>query len=438
MSVQAPLTVIENDPGASSAISAQISALGFACTPLQPTADLALSAGGIVVLDAALGQERIEALLNRVHGEDNRFIPVILAGEAGQITTAETVRLVRSGWISLCVPVPFNKAQLDNNIAALSRLSTILDEFLRRAGVLAEFGRTMQSLPAATEISPASTTLLVAGSGRHFQAIETTLSPDVQIASALTPALARDRLAEGGITAMMVDMTADEFAAPMDFVQQVRRDPRYFHLPVILITPAGNSDQDEAFYREGVSDIVHPPLGGGALPVAVLPQMRMALFRQSLKSAYETALSNPVADALTGLYSRGVLLTHLKQMLDQNCRFSVALLSIDNIQDINSQHGYAGGDKIIRQVGKAIELLTRGEDLAARFAGAEFALIMPGTDADDAGTAWRRILAVLRVTSFSPGEAMVTVPVEFRSVTAQPESGDTPESLLERARGRYL
>lgn len=433
------LTVYETGSGIENSTSSQIRTMGYDCRSYQGAegVDRAAPGKGIIVIDAQLEAQAINKLLATVQDASPQFQPVILTGPAGKIYNSDVVGSVRNGQINVCVPVPFHKPQFDNMIRSLARVSNIQEEFTRRAGVLAQFGRSLDQMPVEAEVTPGNATLLVAGSGRQFQAVESALSNDVKVAGALTPSLAMDRLAEGDISAMVIDMSSAEFSDVMEFIRQIRRDARYFHLPLILMPVAGNSDMDDEYFSEGVSDIIHPPFEDYALQISILPLMRIALFRQALKSAYVEARQNPVADALTGLYSRGVFLTQLKQMMDSGVDFSVGLMSIDNIQAINAEHGYAGGDKIIRQIGKAIELLTRGEDLAARFSGAEFAVLMPRTDESSAKTAWKRILTVLRYTSFSPGNNSVAIEVEFNGATAQPSDGETPDRMLHRVKSLF-
>ncbi|PLX35455.1 MAG: hypothetical protein C0605_10000 [Hyphomicrobiales bacterium] len=434
MTVEIRIMVIEPIDGL---LGGQIRQMGFDCRSLSaPEMGEADLNERLIVIDGSYERPEREAVLAAAHAAP-QLMPVILAGPAERIHQPAIVDELRGGRIDFVIQTPFTPSQFHSHIKSLARFANIRAEFGRRAAVLARFGRAMAPMPADATISPHTAALLVAGSGRYFNAIEKSLAPDMQVFGALTPELAMDRLAEGGITALVLDMSAEPFADAIAFLRRLRRDARYFHLPVILIPLADNSDGDDRFYEEGVTDILHPPLEAQALLVSLLPLMRIALFREALKTAYEEARSNPVADALTGLYSRGVLLTHLQQLIDDGAGFSIALLSVDNMAVINGEFGYAGGDMILRQIGKAIELLTRGEDMAARFSGSEFALLMPETGEIAANAALRRILSVLRHTSFSPGPGMITVEVEFGGGAVEKQQGESPELMLSRAKALY-
>ena len=111
--------------------------------------------------------------------------------------------------------------------------------------------------------------------------------------------------------------------------------------------------------------------------VSLIKEMR---FRDSLRSIYKEARHLATSDGLTGLYSRGFLLEHLRDMIKdsraQGDVFSLAFLEIANIAAINSAYGFVVGDRIIRQVGEMMGYLVRGEDLTARYSGGQFCIIL--------------------------------------------------------------
>jgi diguanylate cyclase (GGDEF)-like protein len=114
--------------------------------------------------------------------------------------------------------------------------------------------------------------------------------------------------------------------------------------------------------------------------------------------------------------------------------FSLAGLSIANIEALNSELGYAAGDRVIRQVGEVIGLLIRGEDLASRYAGSKFIVALPDTPVEQAKYAIRRINGVIAHTEFAVEGHHAPVKVMLTTTLAGFQHGDTAESLIERTR----
>jgi diguanylate cyclase len=97
----------------------------------------------------------------------------------------------------------------------------------------------------------------------------------------------------------------------------------------------------------------------------------------------EDYLSEARTDSLTDLPNRRALDEELVRRLAEWRRydivFSVALLDIDNLNEINERFGRIVGDRILQEVARSIRACMRDADLVARFGGEEFAIIMPAT-----------------------------------------------------------
>jgi diguanylate cyclase (GGDEF)-like protein len=103
-----------------------------------------------------------------------------------------------------------------------------------------------------------------------------------------------------------------------------------------------------------------------------------------------------VSDSLTGLVSRRGVLEILKSEEQRakryNTIFSLLIIEIDKIYQINQSHGHECGDHVIQQVADGIQSILREVDVLSRWAGEEFLLILPETNMEGAKAVAEKIL----------------------------------------------
>ena len=92
-----------------------------------------------------------------------------------------------------------------------------------------------------------------------------------------------------------------------------------------------------------------------------------------------------VTDPLTGLFNRyhfeATLKREMARCLRYKARLSLLLLDVDQLKAVNDRWGHQIGDRVLTRVAGAIQSGLRGTDIASRYGGDEFAVILPDTDA---------------------------------------------------------
>jgi diguanylate cyclase (GGDEF)-like protein len=88
-------------------------------------------------------------------------------------------------------------------------------------------------------------------------------------------------------------------------------------------------------------------------------------------------------DVLTGWHNRRYLQTRMKEELARACRDGSGLvclmLDIDHFKSVNDNWGHAAGDSVLRELAQRIDTEVRASDVAARFGGEEFVILLPNT-----------------------------------------------------------
>ncbi|MCB1746198.1 MAG: GGDEF domain-containing protein [Gammaproteobacteria bacterium] len=143
-------------------------------------------------------------------------------------------------------------------------------------------------------------------------------------------------------------------------------------------------------------------------------------------------------DPLTGLANRAGFNDRVRELAADaeaaGQTHSLVMADIDKFKSINDTYGHLFGDKIIKVVAKAFANLTKGKDLAARFGGEEFVVLLPDTSLEDARALAENIRASIergRVYNPKTGEEIrrVTISLGVTELVA----GEAIEATVERA-----
>jgi len=144
-----------------------------------------------------------------------------------------------------------------------------------------------------------------------------------------------------------------------------------------------------------------------------------------------------VRDALTGLYGKQVFWAFLEKEFHRARRYAYALaivvIDMDNLKAINDDRGHLAGDAAIRAVGCVMQSSRRGSDVAVRFGGDEFVLLLPQTDLAGAQVVAERVRqSVENANMDHAGNALsLTVSLGLASTDSCPVR--TSEELFELA-----
>jgi len=115
------------------------------------------------------------------------------------------------------------------------------------------------------------------------------------------------------------------------------------------------------------------------LALTVAEDLALALANLRLR---ETLRSRAIRDPLTGMFNRRYMEETLERELKRAMRtgspLAVIMMDLDHFKDYNDTYGHNAGDEILSALGNLVKSQIRGEDIACRYGGEEFLLIIPG------------------------------------------------------------
>ena len=132
----------------------------------------------------------------------------------------------------------------------------------------------------------------------------------------------------------------------------------------------------------------------------------------------QTHAAEARTDALTLLANRRAFDDELARRIAEFRRhrrgFSLIMADVDRFKKFNDTHGHQTGDEVLRGVARLLRRKMREMDLVARYGGEEFAIILPGTNLDDASKAALRACEAIEKSQFRHDEKELRSDREFR------------------------
>jgi two-component system cell cycle response regulator len=222
------------------------------------------------------------------------------------------------------------------------------------------------------------------------------------------------------------DMILSDYNLPdasgMDLLSAIRARCR---TPVILVTGENVGQIAVEAIRKGATDYV-VKLGDYLFTIPLVVQKNLTVAKvmrenETLRTELESALSEvrnknsqleaslqretelAATDPLTGLYNRRHFSRVLDQLFAEAQRYdkdlSCVMIDMDGFKMLNDTRGHQVGDRLLVTAGKVIAANMRRMDVAARYGGDEFVLLLPHATPEEAALAAQRIRDEFRIAS---------------------------------------
>lgn len=246
----------------------------------------------------------------------------------------------------------------------------------QRAALKAEVVALRQELSAAAKVDPPSsliqprstpglTRILAIDDDPHIlKTLKLVLEPwGLSVISLSDPQQVWQYLETAAPDLLLLDIAMPKLSG-LAICEQVRNNPRWAALPVMVLTAHTNTEMVQQVFMAGADDFVMKPIVAQELVNRVVTRIERYRFWQRLTER----------DPLTQLPNRLKFTQEFHQLLQSEHHQAGALVILNiDLKSINYQYGYSVGDWVLKQVA-ALLSRTSGVDLVARWSGSKFAI----------------------------------------------------------------
>jgi diguanylate cyclase (GGDEF)-like protein len=189
-------------------------------------------------------------------------------------------------------------------------------------------------------------------------------------------------------------------------------------------------------------------IGGGTYDASdlsvielVAPQIALALERAAWQQRANQFQLMSITDPLTGLHNRRYLEARLTEELSRSKRYnyplSFMMIDIDDFKLYNDRNGHQAGDRALEITAQCLRAALRKVDVASRYGGEEFSILLPQTTLQEAGVLADRIRRKILSATFPHGKSQplgaVTVSIGLSTFSASLDSAEAIVRAADRA-----
>jgi len=361
-------------------------------------------------------------------------IPVVMVTALDQLS--DKVRGLEAGADDfLTKPIP--ELVLIARVRSLARLKMVTDELRLRVLTSHEIGIESPEREAVADTGRDGRILIVDDRPASYERIAAMLAKEHAVEVEADPNQALFHAAEGNYDLLIVSLGLESFDA-LRLCSQTRSLDRTRNLPILVITEPDNNARMLRGLEIGVNDFLIRPIDTNELLARARSQVRKRRYTERLRDNVQMSIEMAITDALTGLFNRRYMESHLGTLIEQAAArgkpLSALVIDIDYFKAINDSHGHDAGDDVLRDFALRIKRSIRGIDLACRYGGEEFVIVMPETDMAVAAMVAERLRRRIAAEPFgiAQGARHVAVTISI-GIAGFRGKDDTAASLLKRA-----
>jgi two-component system cell cycle response regulator len=194
--------------------------------------------------------------------------------------------------------------------------------------------------------------------------------------------------AENEYDLVLTDIFLEGSLTGLDIVKTIRSDDENRKTPILAMSAADDPKQKIELLRNGANDYIAKPIIQEELVVRAQNLITTKKLLDELEKQQQHFKEMAIKDQLTGLFNRHFLMEigpkSIKEAHRHQHELSMFVVDLDHFKLINDNQGHATGDIVLENIGSLLLNSCRDEDMACRFGGEEFVLLLPHCGLGDA------------------------------------------------------
>jgi len=328
---------------------------------------------------------------------------------------------------------PINDFALLSRMRALLRYNRVVSELRRREASGTRSG-VLESVRESDLEAPARI-FVVDDNARHASRIKSILAEHHRVVT-LQDAQSMPGESDAIFDIIIVSLSCTAFD-PLRLCANFLNNDATFGCAVIAMADTGEERKAIRALDVGASDIIAAPIDPEELLARLRTQARRARYLDILRKRVDSGLKMAAIDQLTGLHNRRYMVQQLNQWMRRaaagDTAVSVIMLDLDHFKRINDCFGHNAGDEVLREVAERIQMNTRPADIACRYGGEEFIVILPDTDGDIACTVAERMRGAIAAEPFALPHGDTIQVTTSAGVATTSGCNEPPVELIDRA-----
>ncbi len=390
----------------------------------------------MVLLDVMMpGMDGFEVCRRLKSNPETMHLPVVMVTALDQ--PEDRIKGLEAGADDFLTK-PVNDLALVTRVKSLVRLKMLTDDLRLRASsgdqLAMNYNQVMEEIASPKE---RPNIIIVDDRAASYEKMVEILSVKNNVEVETDPKDALFRVVEGQYDLAIISLSLENFDS-LRLCSHLRSLERTRLLPVLIISNHGQEEIVSRAMEIGVNDYIKRPIDNHEMLARVKTQLTRKRYNDCLRASVQQTIEMAVKDSLTGLHNRRYFDMHFSTLFEKSLSskkpITALMCDIDKFKAVNDTYGHDVGDAVIKEIANRIHKNVRNVDIACRYGGEEFVVIMPDTDVAYAHVVAERIRREVEehpvLAENGSKQIYTTISMGLSCVEFE---NDSPEKLIKRS-----